>query len=266
MSFSVRKENGVLVFEDHGGFQSRNTSVMRCIKNADELFSWPDFPEIQIHTHDYERDDSQFTFSKQNHTEKTVPDFIFDKWPEAKIFDYDQTISEIQECGSVPATHHRIGWIGNPQTNRTRLKLLEFHDGKAFDVLAFNWNKPDPFVSLQDLTRHYSVLLDIEGNGYSGRLKLLFWSQRPVILVERPHKEFFFDGLKPWVHYIPVKRDLSDLREKADWCLQNYEEAKQVAQNALRFASRHLTRKACYLQWNSIIRGILHPLEASRDA
>ena len=33
-------------------------------------------------------------------------------------------------------------------------------------------------------------------------------------------------------HYIPVNRDLSDLIEKTQWCLDNYEKAVQIAENA----------------------------------
>ena len=34
---------------------------------------------------------------------------------------------------------------------------------------------------------------------------------------ETPMKDWFFDDLKPWVHYIPIEWDLSDLREKFEW-------------------------------------------------
>lgn len=70
------------------------------------------------------------------------------------------------------------------------------------------------YISLPELVSMYSILIDIEGNGYSGRLKYLLWSHRPVIIIDRPHKEFFFKYLKEWEYYIPVKQDLSDLIEK----------------------------------------------------
>jgi hypothetical protein len=95
--------------------------------------------------------------------------------------------------------------------------------------------------------------MDIEGNGYSGRLKHLLWSHRPLLIVDRPYKEFFFEFLKEWEHYIPVKRDLSDLVEKTQWCFNHYDKALQIAENAYHFSKKYLTRDACYDKWNNII-------------
>lgn len=67
--------------------------------------------------------------------------------------------------------------------------------------------------------KDYSILLDIEGGGYSARLKYLLLSNKPLLIVNRPYKEFFFKNLQEYVHYIPVKRDLSDLIDKTKWIL-----------------------------------------------
>jgi len=93
----------------------------------------------------------------------------------------------------------------------------------------------------------------MEGNGYSGRLKHLLWSHRPVIIVDREHKEFFFDKLEPGKHYIPVKRDLSDLIINIKWCLENEKESKIIAENAYQFSKLYLTREYCFKKWNDII-------------
>ena len=63
----------------------------------------------------------------------------------------------------------------------------------------------------------------------------------------------FFEYLKEWIHYIPVKRDLSDLVEKTTWCLTNYTKALQIAENAYAFSKTYLTRDACYKKWNDVI-------------
>jgi len=109
------------------------------------------------------------------------------------------------------------------------------------------------YISTPDLVKKYKILIDIEGIGYSGRLKFLLWSHRPVLLVDRPHKEYFFEHLKEWDHYIPVKRDLSDLLEKTKWCMDNYNKALLIAENAYNFSKQYLTRDACYKQWDNII-------------
>jgi hypothetical protein len=109
------------------------------------------------------------------------------------------------------------------------------------------------YISTPELVKKYSILIDIEGGGYSGRLKHLLWSHRPLLLVDRPHKEYFFKYLKEWEHYIPVKRDLEDIVEKTKWCLDNYEAALKIAENAYQFCQTYLTRDACFKEWDKII-------------
>ena len=137
---------------------------------------------------------------------------------------------------------------------------IGYNNKELFDFYSMSWSKSNnimlnstKYISTPDLVKKYSILIDIEGNGYSGRLKYLLWSHRPVLLVDRPHKEFFFEFLKEWVHFIPVKRDLSDLIEKTKWCLDNYDKALQIAENAYQFSKNYLTREACYNKWNDII-------------
>uniref|UniRef100_A0A8C7TC76 Glycosyl transferase CAP10 domain-containing protein n=1 Tax=Oncorhynchus mykiss TaxID=8022 RepID=A0A8C7TC76_ONCMY len=52
----------------------------------------------------------------------------------------------------------------------------------------------------------------VEHCQYNFRLKHLFLCGSLVFLVGREWMEFFYPQLLPWVHYIPVKQDLSDLR------------------------------------------------------
>jgi len=47
--------------------------------------------------------------------------------------------------------------------------------------------------------------------------------------------------LKPGVHYVEIKEDLSDLREKLDWCKSHDAECKQIANAGYEFAKSKLT-------------------------
>lgn len=42
-----------------------------------------------------------------------------------------------------------------------------------------------------------------------------------MIFADTVWYEWYYDILKPWVHYVPVKRDLSDLVEKIEWLKEN---------------------------------------------
>ena len=257
MSFSVKKE-GNLIFNIFGGYQTRNVSTMWCIEQADKIYKWNDFTEIKIHTGDYESSENDYTYTKKNSYQNVVPDFNFELWQQAGINDYEEFIKQIDVQGLLGFDINKVGWIGNPDTNPYRYRMLEIGEGNKdiFDFFVMNWNKPSNYISTPDLVKKYSMLIDIEGNGYSGRLKHLLHSHRPLLLVDRPHKEYFFEYLKEWEHYIPVKRDLSDLIEKTKWCIDNYDKALQIAENAYQFSKIHLTRNACYEKWNNVIMDI----------
>jgi len=47
--------------------------------------------------------------------------------------------------------------------------------------------------------------------------------------------------LEPWVHFIPVTEDLSDLVARVEWANANPAEAAQIAQHGLEFARANLT-------------------------
>ncbi|WP_249060801.1 glycosyl transferase family 90 [Roseinatronobacter domitianus] len=42
-------------------------------------------------------------------------------------------------------------------------------------------------------------------------------------------RQWYYDELKPWTHFVPVAADLSDLQEKLDWCLTNDAQCQAIA-------------------------------------
>lgn len=258
MSFIVQKKNGQLIFKDKHGFQSRNKSTIWCIQQADLIYNWKDFQPFEVFTGDKYSSENVYSYSKENSFTKLVPDFNFHGWPEAGIDDYSNVVLQMYNNGLNKPIHMKVGWIGNIRTHKSRNKLLQIGkqhpDILDFQHLHIGHGKSTPrYLSLPDLVKQYAILIDVQGVGYSGRLKYLLWSYRPVIIVERNHKEYFFEYLKPWIHYIPVKEDLSDLITKVKWCIDNYDEACEIAKRAYEFSQVFLTRKYCYKQWDSII-------------
>lgn len=59
-----------------------------------------------------------------------------------------------------------------------------------------------------------------------------------VIKVASPYgfRQWFYDALVPWIHYVPVKADLSDLKEKIAWCRANPDACRQIAEEGQRLA------------------------------
>jgi len=59
--------------------------------------------------------------------------------------------------------------------------------------------------------------------------------------------QWFFKPLKPYVHYVPLKHDISDLIKKIEWAKKNAVLCKQISQNATKFALNNLLFEDVYL-------------------
>lgn len=46
---------------------------------------------------------------------------------------------------------------------------------------------------------------------------------------ERGFRQWYYDDLVPWRHYVPVKPDMSDLAEKIAWCRDHSDECEAIA-------------------------------------
>ena len=82
----------------------------------------------------------------------------------------------------------------------------------------------------------YRYQIDIDGNSnaWGFLVKLLMGSC--VLKVGSGWKQWYYDDLRPWEHYVPVKPDLSDLEERIAWCLDNDEGAQAIALAGLKYA------------------------------
>ena len=58
-----------------------------------------------------------------------------------------------------------------------------------------------------------------------------------VVLSPASHWETRFTrAFEPWAHYVPLEPDLSDLKQRIDWCLANDDECRQIAERSKRMA------------------------------
>lgn len=164
------------------------------------------------------------------------------------------------------AIYPQLFWIGNVKTHPTRELLCTLAEkDKRIKAIGMNWNRVDKqktmngfdtYVSLPDHCQ-YKYLIDMMGRGWSARTKILMFSGRPLFIQDRKWTEYWYKDIKPFVHYIPVKADLSDLSTQISWAESHQQEAQQIAINAQKFACEYLTREAAinYLK-NALIKYI----------
>jgi len=76
----------------------------------------------------------------------------------------------------------------------------------------------------------YKAIIMLEGNDVSSGLKWALYSNS-VVLTHPPTKTSWAmeELLEPWVHYIPLAEDLSDVEEKMKWVLDHDQEAQAIA-------------------------------------
>ena len=92
---------------------------------------------------------------------------------------------------------------------------------------------------------HNADHLDLGGGGgttWDGTIRKLML---PGVLFhhETPSKDWFYDELKPWVHYIPIDMTLENLHKKYLWAEANREEAQKIARQGQEFVKNMRTKE-----------------------
>ncbi|XP_059618347.1 protein O-glucosyltransferase 2-like [Phlebotomus argentipes] len=87
---------------------------------------------------------------------------------------------------------------------------------------------------------HHKYQVSMDGTVAAYRLPYLLAGDSVVLKQESPFYEHFYGSLKPMVHYIPFRRDLSDLISKLQWAKAHDAEARKIAQNARAFVRENL--------------------------
>lgn len=99
-----------------------------------------------------------------------------------------------------------------------------------------------PFMTPQEQS-NYKFILNLEGHVAAYRLSYELSFQSCILLAGSRWKLWYSHLIVPWIHYVPVKEDLSDLVEKAEWCLANDKKCKKIAQNAFIFYKKYLNKE-----------------------
>ena len=94
----------------------------------------------------------------------------------------------------------------------------------------------------EQLNYKYQILLNGNSAPYSNSGWKFFTNSVVFFPVEPFMTQWYFNALKPYVHYVPVKENLEDLLEKIQWARSHDMKCKEIAKNARHFALNNLTR------------------------
>ena len=86
----------------------------------------------------------------------------------------------------------------------------------------------------------FKYILTIDGHVSAFRLSNEFKFKSVLLLPESKFYMWFSKELKPFIHYVPIKSDLFNLIEMIEWCKNNDEKCKVIAENGYDFYVKHL--------------------------
>jgi len=148
-------------------------------------------------------------------------------------------------CGYTPETNMRI---------KLALMKLKYVDvelsgkGKSIDSRSIKFDpvyglgmlntgiKPaKSFLTMAEQS-NYKYIIHIDGNVNAYRLLTTMRTGSLILRVSSVYRSWVDHLIKPDIHYIQIKPDLSDLESSIEWCMDNDDKCRQIAQNGLDFA------------------------------
>jgi hypothetical protein len=87
-----------------------------------------------------------------------------------------------------------------------------------------------------DIIQKHKVIISLEGNDVASGLKWSLQSESVVLMPPPTRTTWAMEELlQPWVHYIPMHPDGSNVEEMVRWALNNDNEARRIAERATLF-------------------------------
>ena len=257
----ILRKNGEYSCYHHNCYESRGKSVESLIKQASDALQLPQNFNLIVGTDDTPTYEYNFSTISKNFL-KCFPCFLFDKWPEVGIGKYDFLINSFQNTAPDSS---KIGWIGAPMSFPRQKFCSQYGNSVFSEAIVNSWNRSDAsnlhkntttYLTYQQQINKWKYLIDFEGAGYSGRTKVLLNSPRIIFIVDRIYEEFWYEYLEPWVHFVPVKRDLSDLEENY-YKIENQPDLQNfIKQEQKQFAQKYLSVQSSYKQIQLIVENL----------
>ncbi|KAI4465311.1 kdel lys-asp-glu-leu containing - related [Holotrichia oblita] len=165
-------------------------------------------------------------------------------------------------------------WRGR-DSNKERLKLIDIsrQHPDLYNVSLTNFfffrDKEKEYGPKADHVSLFSFFdykyqINIDGTVAAYRLPYLLGGGSLVFKQDSSYYEHFYDDLTPNVHYIPIRRDLSDLTEKIKWAIINDKDAYKIAVQGQIFAINQLLPKDIFCYYvhliNELNKKIISPI------
>jgi len=126
----------------------------------------------------------------------------------------DQFIAEQNsQCSNKNET---IAWMKRTFQNPRVVSFFTF-----FYDTEYPKNMFDRFRGYSEALQ-YKYLISIDGETAAWkRPEWIMASQSVLVKTTTKYYQWYYDGLVPWMNYIPVRPDMSDVQDKLEWARNN---------------------------------------------
>lgn len=116
-------------------------------------------------------------------------------------------------------------------------------------------------MGIDELLR-YRYMISVEGNDVATNLKCALASNSVVLMPPPTRESFILEGnLIPWVHYVPLNTDTTDILEKIAYCETNVVHCKGIAKASTAWMSQFSTRRRIFDAGALVMKKHLQALE-----
>ena len=227
-------------------FTSLSNKVI--LPDAEFLLNLGDWPLVHLKNPKHKDSHGRFFPMFSGCLDGKSADMIMPTWVDTRYI-FNEAIENVAEIdsksygqGPWATKEPKVFWRGR-DANAERIKLAEMAKTRPdlLDVglthyFFFRNGEEQRFgrakyVNFVEFWK-YKYMLNIDGTVAAYRLMTVLAGNSVVLKQDSPYVEWFYHHLKPYEHYIPVKRDLSDLVEQVEWAREHDEEVQKIARNA----------------------------------
>lgn len=134
---------------------------------------------------------------------------------------------------------------GQPPPRRSFMNLVKkfqaHEDSKTREFFSSHLDCENSWMNPSQMAEH-KFIFDIDG--YTSTYAATVWKMASgsVMVKQESHwEQWHYHNWKPWIHYVPVKNDFSNLREIMKWCLDHDKECEKIASNVKKHYNEHLS-------------------------
>ncbi|KAI9352705.1 glycosyl transferase family 90-domain-containing protein [Obelidium mucronatum] len=183
----------------------------------------------------------------------------WDKYHRTRLLEWERSFASkypknVFDAGKVNVTDYPRGNIKNRTKPEKTLSWLSVDIGlnkvvQADEVTAKELERKytlKAFVPFNQ-TVEFKYLLVVDGNTWPARLSQ-YLETNSIVLLSTAVTDWFMWMLVPFVHYVPVAVDLSDLEDRLRWLRENDDKAQIISANARQLAKKinRMGQLQCY--------------------